>query len=371
MIKGVLRTGLVLFVFFVVGTASAEDEYVAAKLLEHTPMEYPGSAKARRLEGWAYYSWVVGKDGRVQEVTIHDSSGIDVFDQEIMQSVKSRVYEPAMLNGFPVEERHGVTHMTFKLIGAPRGAQRSFTRIYKQAQKDINAGDLAAAQEKITELEAVKFRGLYEELYLQTLLVEYYRATGETTREKAHLDRVMDFYDDGKEKGMQLVEPEFFLKHLARFYQLEVQDMMLGEAFGSVDRMKKIDPDSELTRRVAAHAESVAAKVAGREFWMNGELLPPIYGGDVGRWDARLIGKEIELKEVNGRLDNIWLTCEGGRRKLPLSTVGQGWIIPRGWGDCDLWVFGEVGATVVIAELPSGTLAPNVEAEPTVGEDRL
>jgi hypothetical protein len=248
------------------------------------------------------------------------------------------------------------------LIGLPRGAQRGYTKLFKKAKKNIALGKLDKAREQITELEAFQQRGLYEELYLQTLLVDFCRATGDAEKESAHLSRVMDFYDDGKEKDLQLVEPTFFLDYLARSYQLEVKDMELGEAFGSVDWMNEIDPDAELTRRVAAHAESVAAKVEGREFWMKGTLLQPLYGGDVGVWNPRLLRKEIELKEVVGRIDKIGLACEHGSRALPVQMKGRGWIIPDGWGKCDLWIYGEIGATVVIAELPTGTLAPGAGA---------
>ncbi|MCB1856082.1 MAG: energy transducer TonB [Halieaceae bacterium] len=355
-----LWSGLAVLTLCCTVSAVAEDEYVAAKLLEKTPLEYPGSAKARRLEGWAYYSYVVGIDGKVDKVTIHDSSGIDVLDQELVRSLRSRVYEPATLNGLPVEEYHGVLPFTFKLIGAPRGAQRGFTRKYKQALTDIAEGDLDEARIKISDLEAVKQRGLYEELYLQVLLAEFNKATGDTDRERVHLSRVMDFYDDGADKGEQLVPPEFFLKYLARSYQLEVQRMMLGEAFGSADWMKNIDPDSELTRKVTAHAESLAAQIEGREFWMKGELLQPVYGGDVGMWQARLIRKEIELKSVVGRLDKILLVCERGRRRLPNDAAEIGWIIPDSWGTCDLGIWGEIGASLVVAELPAGSLAPGL-----------
>jgi periplasmic protein TonB len=65
-----------------------------------TPI-YPPEAKANRVQGSVRFTVVIGKDGRVQSVTL--VYGDPVLAQAAKEAVQQWVYKPTLLNGDPVE----------------------------------------------------------------------------------------------------------------------------------------------------------------------------------------------------------------------------------------------------------------------------
>ncbi len=64
---------------------------------------YPPELLAARVEGRVVLRVMVSAAGRVERLSIHQSSGRDAFDQAALASVRGWRFKPAMLNGTPVE----------------------------------------------------------------------------------------------------------------------------------------------------------------------------------------------------------------------------------------------------------------------------
>jgi TonB family protein len=73
----------------------------AANLVQKVTPIYPPEAKANRVQGSVRFTVVIGKDGRVQNVTL--VSGDPVLAQAAKDAVQQWVYKPTLLNGDPVE----------------------------------------------------------------------------------------------------------------------------------------------------------------------------------------------------------------------------------------------------------------------------
>jgi len=72
-----------------------------ANLVQKVQPIYPPDAKANRIQGLVRFSVVIGKDGRVQNLTL--VSGDPVLAQAAKDAVQQWVYKPTLLNGDPVE----------------------------------------------------------------------------------------------------------------------------------------------------------------------------------------------------------------------------------------------------------------------------
>jgi TonB family protein len=355
MLERIFAATSTFFIAVSIGKVMASDEYTFAKLVERQPFKYPRVARVKGWEGWAYYSYEIGTDGLVHNITILDSNGLDQLNNALIDHVESGIYEPATYNGVPVTEKGKLGRAVFQLTNKPRGAGSYFLPRYKKLVKALGKNDLESSWELIQELESKVGLSLYEELYLQARYVNYYTLTGDKDREYLHALRVLDFYAEEGSKDY-IVEPEFFTEYLVRAYQYEIGATMLGDAFGTAELLDELAAGSEVNDNIQAHAQTVRKSVENKEFWMNGKLVPPIYGGELSIWEARLSRREVELKNVTGDIDAIDLHCERGIRRLTY-TPGEGWIIPKSWGACDLTVTGRSGATFVVAEMPEGTLA--------------
>jgi TonB family protein len=73
----------------------------AANLVQKVTPIYPPEAKANRVQGSVRFTVVIGKDGRVQNVTL--VSGDPVLAQAAKDAVQQWIYKPTLLNGDPVE----------------------------------------------------------------------------------------------------------------------------------------------------------------------------------------------------------------------------------------------------------------------------
>ena len=72
-----------------------------ANLVQKVQPIYPPDAKANRIQGIVRFTVVIGKDGRVQNLTL--VSGDPVLAQAAKDAVQQWVYKPTLLNGDPVE----------------------------------------------------------------------------------------------------------------------------------------------------------------------------------------------------------------------------------------------------------------------------
>ncbi|MGH9804001.1 MAG: energy transducer TonB [Candidatus Acidiferrales bacterium] len=81
--------------------------YREAKLVHKVEPQQPPIAQAANLDGAVHLDVVVGKDGRVQSVRV--VSGHPLLVQAAVEAVRQWRYEPAQLNGEPVEQELRMT----------------------------------------------------------------------------------------------------------------------------------------------------------------------------------------------------------------------------------------------------------------------
>ena len=333
-------------------SAAAEDDYVFAKLISSDEVIYPLGARVQGWEGWAYYSYSVGTDGRVSDVKILDSNGIGVFNDALISNVQSRVYEPATLNGKEIEQVSTLGRTTFMLNDVPRTAGKKFSRGYKKATSAIIEGELDEAKQLLQKLRQTTRYSLYEELFLQSLYVAYFNSIGESEREYVHAQRVLDFYFQESSSKKRLVEEEYFVPFLAKSYFYELKAMMFGQAFRSALKLSDIVPEEELSMKIVKRAELLLEQVKTKQHSYTGVLNTPVYGGDQGRFSMAILKKELELSDVTGKIDSFAVHCNGGIKAFKYSAT-VAWTIPRNWGACMFTIEGEVGATFKLTEFPS------------------
>jgi protein TonB len=89
--------------------------YADLKLLQVTAPRYPSRCLRLGIEGRVEVQVLVGENGRVQEVTLGESSGDASLDEAAMEAVRKWRFEPAMKNGMPVRA-WVIAPVTFKLI---------------------------------------------------------------------------------------------------------------------------------------------------------------------------------------------------------------------------------------------------------------
>jgi protein TonB len=74
-----------------------------AKITKDVMPTYPREAREKGWEGVVKLEAVIGKDGRVGKITVVQSSGYRLLDDEAIKAVKKRRYQPAAQDGKPIE----------------------------------------------------------------------------------------------------------------------------------------------------------------------------------------------------------------------------------------------------------------------------
>jgi protein TonB len=84
------------------------------KLIEAKPPRYPMESRRKREQGTVVLRLLIGIDGRVEQISIGQSSGFDRLDQAALQAVKNWRWQPELRNGVPVKVP-GTLPIPFKL----------------------------------------------------------------------------------------------------------------------------------------------------------------------------------------------------------------------------------------------------------------
>ena len=151
-----MRAGLCLLIIAVAAPAAyAGDEShyrIFAKPVERPAPRYPVHELRRNQQGWVVLNFVVTDDGRVVEPVVEASSGARAFEDAAMNTVKSWRYEPARLNGQPVQQCKTRVRIAFATQGAQDKVSRQFYGRYRRMEKDLDEGDIESAS---AELETV------------------------------------------------------------------------------------------------------------------------------------------------------------------------------------------------------------------------
>jgi protein TonB len=86
------------------------------KMIGGSPPRYPLESRRKKEQGTVELRLLIGTDGRVEQVSIAQSSGFDRLDQAALQAAKSWRWQPMIRNGQPVEVR-GLLSIPFVLKG--------------------------------------------------------------------------------------------------------------------------------------------------------------------------------------------------------------------------------------------------------------
>ena len=70
---------------------------------------YPEYARLRSQEGSVVVRYIIGKNGRVRDVSILRSSNSKYFDESATRAIRTWRFKPMMENGQPVEVVHDLT----------------------------------------------------------------------------------------------------------------------------------------------------------------------------------------------------------------------------------------------------------------------
>jgi len=327
--------------------------YVPAKPLERPAAAYPEKELRHHIEGWVRVSFVVAPTGKVSDAMIEDSSGNGAFDQAALAAVLNWRYEPALLNGQPIESGVRSTRMSFGFEEAD-GASYDFRKSYAAFSKALDSGDFATAETRLRQLEANEHINLYEEAWLWWMRYAYLDAT-RSPDEAAKVDALEHAVD---RRGYYL-EPNLLVEAARRLYLARATRLDVSSAIRIFEGLRDSDVarGSPYFKSVLAALkpsyETMKAAIGGDQLLrMTAEVSKHDY------WVHELMRRSFSIYEVQGRLDALDIRCERGLKRYPSVGERNIYSVPGDWGECGVYVRGAPGTQFSFQEYPASYNPP-------------
>ena len=333
----------------------AEDNlstFLTAVPRKKSPPIYPLEALSRRREGWVALSFMISPEGEVTEPMIEESSGAESFEKAALEAVKKWRYNPATLNGQPVEDTITRAVIRFALeseSGERPGVSNGFRVSYLRVKDSVSKPDLQQAASLLDELAQKERLSLTEDSWYWWLKYTYLDAAGSSAEEKRDaLTRAIG-YDD-------LLPPDLLVAASVGLYDLRVKEADYAGALRTLDRLK----GSRRARNSARYAEVVKALDASAQqigALIDGDTTLRVDAmiGEHDYWVQGLLRRSFSIEEIRGHIDSVEVRCTRRNARFGSVSGEHTWTIPKSWGDCGAYVKGNPGTTFVVYEPPNAT----------------
>lgn len=301
--------------------------------------KYPINAARSAREGWARLSFVVDKEGNVNNILVTETSGSKDITKAAVKAAKQWKYKPAMENGHPVQQCVNSVQMDFRMSkDGTTGATRRFISKYKKARKALADKNYAELEKLLTSIKNNKYMHLSENNYFQLLSADYAKEKGQKDKQLSHLNRVaMSLNSMGSEKDKLSVLYQVFV------LQVELNKFQAAHTtYETLIKLPVAEPYIEQLSQTIAKVEKV---IAGDKNL--------IIAGNINKdfWYANLVRKEFSLTNIEGSLHTLDVRCANKRHVYTIEEDNT-WTLPASWENCSIYVYGEAKTRFNLVEHP-------------------
>jgi len=291
--------------------------------------DYPGGEKLDRNEGWVQLCLMVDAGGQTYEPAIMRSSGNKVFDHEALKAVRSLTFEPASLNGKPVDSGYEIK-FKYRLSPPADGARPEFVRNYNALMKATAANDKAAADAALSKLHV---SNLYEDAYFGLATSSYAEHWGDDMQQLAGLQRAI-----AAEDSPRYLPKQIFPVALRALFRLQVRTHDYGGALITWEKLTRVGIDAETADNIKHVIDQLEVlRTDTREYAVPGKL-------ENGTWYFHLFKSHFQVAVADGHVSEVRLRCD--RRYVFFAFDPQvRYDVANGSGKCTLELVGEPGTT--------------------------
>lgn len=344
--------------------AKSDEIYIPAEPLKRLPPNYPSSALSAGREGWARVSFIISETGEIIAPMIEDSSHRD-FDAPSLRAVEAWRYKPATVGGKPVEQSMVETMIRFQLEGAT-GASAAYIKQYRAIIDLIAAKNLTEAAPLLQALESGRLN-FYEEAWLWWLKYVYLDATG--TADPAALEvPLRRALGSSETANDDYLPPDVYVSASQRLFVARARG---GDFSGAVNVFERLKASKTAQR--SKHYEEIVAQLEP----VHREIMDRVNGPNILRqqarveehdyWVHRMLRRSFAIGDVQGgAIDVVDVRCKRANRRFVSLPADAVLTIPASWGDCGVYIKGDVGTTFTFEEYPAAAAnaAAPAQAQP-------
>jgi hypothetical protein len=326
----------------------------AVLLKDHKP-NFPASQINLGGEGWTVLYYNIDEQGQPVDIVPTEFAGPRKFVDTAIESLQHWRYKPATSAGVPVPQFGNQVLYRFMLGNAERTIGKQRLELSKTIQNHTATGQLDAAREALDQAFASNLN-VYEIAMFNVLRADLARVQKNFSEEILYLQRARRAGDMLSNQANRAILARIFIA------AARAQDVDTGiETFRQLEKTKS--QIKEWPKYEDVYKQLVELRDSQRSLAIQGVILDDGIG-PVGTWAKELRRHAFEFDTPKGNFSKFELRCD---QKFFTAKVDEGrsWQVPPSWGDCMLLVFGDVGASFTLVELPNQfVVAPGAVENP-------
>jgi len=288
-------------------------------------------------EAWVQMSYVVAPDGRAIDPIIINSSGGVGFENEVRKVSQSWRFVPPDTGA---ELPFNVSNSRFTIRGQGKGSTKRFARYAQRIMQKLNDGDVKAARKVADAALKSGDWNLYESTMLWLMVGRVAGAEGDDAG-KLEMYRRASAIGDARS-----LRRSVRIDLLEDIFELESKLGQLSAAMRTLATLKDIRGSKDAIQRIATRTAEIEALLENEPVIVANATMANPCNCDAGEalWDYVPARRTFSFANLNGNVEHFEARCELQRLSGTVKTDQQ-WALEADWGFCQIFVFGDDGAT--------------------------
>jgi TonB family protein len=315
------------------------DTVVNAKPIKRVEPRYPVSAARNGQEGWVKLSFVIDPEGNVLDPIIEDSTGVKSLEKAAQRAIEKWKYEPATRNGEAIEQCQMTLQLDFRLTGDSTGVREKFLRHYNRVSEALLEKDYPLAEQALINLSSKNIWNMAENTWFWMIDASYAEAIGDKSREQTSIRRAIG--------GSKIFGAEVSANLHFRLFVLELEGSYYAKALDTFERLTEVENSQETVNKLTPYVTKIQSILDSDALLMVAAAID-----NEGIWFHQLSRNSFSLADIQGELDEVEIRCVNKRTRTTFAKDTD-WTIPASWGQCTVFVKGDVDSQFTLVELPN------------------
>ncbi len=302
--------------------------------------DYPGSNVRRGQEGWVQVSYVIDAEGKAVDPIIIDSAGGSAFEKSARESLGEWRFEPS-----ETELPFNTAEIRFEIFRGKDMATSNFLRRYKRIMTNVVREQNEAARRLVDETLERGGWNLYEMTLLCLMDGRVEGATGNDASKLEGYRRALGVSNARSLGGQNRRDT------LKKIFEIEFATKQYGSALATFALLEAEPGNTAETEALADSVAEIEAAIADSAPFAAAATIYNPCNCDAGEpvWAYSPARRKFSFAELSGNVERFEARCEASRLSAPVEP-GRKYELPGEWGSCQVYVFGDDGATFEFIE---------------------
>ena len=300
---------LIVWVFWLTAPLPAmadsdlNSNFLPAKPISRAKAIYPESELRSANTGFALVFYMIDKQGKTYEPVVVNSSG-RAFEREALKVVARSKFEPATLNGNPVNSVNSL-RIRFEVSGQSDRVHPDFARDYKSALKELKKTSPKAkkVQKYIRRMEKSTYLSSYAQVNLNLVKFFYGGAFGNAQDQIDAIRQVLLFESDDIDNLIALSK-EQRISLEQNLVSLLIQSQDYGAAVEQYLKLIEIYPNA-----VEGFGKTIS-QINKNNCSIDQSLLQPVKISQRGNWFTYIQKNTFGITDIEGQIDEFKVRCD-------------------------------------------------------------